>query len=882
MNLNKWCESNNIPAKTRTLIESIINSDPYRLVQSRKGNVRGDYPSLKMGSMIQYESVTGERPIIAQNEHDPDVLMFIEQTPPIPLHFKKNGRNIGYNQCVDFFVIRSTSAGWEEFKKKSKLEEIAATGSEQYVCENGKWRCPSGEEHASKFGLYYAVRTEDDIDWIRYRNLNFLSAYKRDDGSSYDDELLRDIESICSEKKGITLRELENLFAPDPIYYLVVKGRLFINLSAVELIRKDDVRVFHNEDAALAYSFAKTENFDGSPLKSISLRIGGKIQFKDQIWTIIDKNNERILMHTDSGEVFPLLISAVETLANQGEIESLEDAAEKDWITRAGKDIMSRANKDDLREANRRYKIVTDVLNHTKSILEVGIPEGTIKTWIASYREGKVLYNNGYIGLIPKTKNRGNCTMRIAPRDNEFLIDFIEKKMEIPKQPIRVNMYKVYKEECEEQGYCAVSSKTFYLRVNDRDKYQSTLKTKGHRAAYKYQPRYETEEYKMPIYGDRPWEIAHADHTQIDVEVIDGETGDNLGKPWCSAMIDSNSRRILAICLTFDEPSYRSCMMLVRVCVQKWNRVPEVLMVDNGSDFRSVYFKSLLAQLNTELRFRPPHMPRFGSIGERINRTFNTQLIHNLEGNTKIMCDEVRQVTKSVNPQNLAIWTLKDLTEFAKRWAYETYDNTEHSTLCMTPGKAYELGMVKFGKREFLMIPYDRDFILQTMPTTKKGTAKVVPRVGVKIHHIYYWTSVFNSVRVEGSQVPVRYDPYNIGVAFAYVEGQWHECKSQYYAELRGITEKQLQIVTNQIKQRKVASQKRSSISASQIVELLRDVENNEELLRQRRKDMENRETVNGLSIEDQYIENEGPDVAESSDENHTDQEDIKPAGEWK
>jgi hypothetical protein len=37
-----------------------------------------------------------------------------------------------------------------------------------------------------------------------------------------------------------------------------------------------------------------------------------------------------------------------------------------------------------------------------------------------------------------------------------------------------------------------------------------------------------------------------------------------INVPWATVLIDAMSRRILAVYLTFDEPSYRSCMMVLR------------------------------------------------------------------------------------------------------------------------------------------------------------------------------------------------------------------------------------------------------------------------------------------------------------------------------
>jgi hypothetical protein len=75
-------------------------------------------------------------------------------------------------------------------------------------------------------------------------------------------------------------------------------------------------------------------------------------------------------------------------------------------------------------------------------------------------------------------------------------------------------------------------------------------------------------------HGERPWERAHLDHTQIDLWLVDSETGLPLGRPWLTLLIDAYSRRVLAFWLTFDEPSYRSLMMVLRRCVERWRRLP--------------------------------------------------------------------------------------------------------------------------------------------------------------------------------------------------------------------------------------------------------------------------------------------------------------------
>ena len=90
---------------------------------------------------------------------------------------------------------------------------------------------------------------------------------------------------------------------------------------------------------------------------------------------------------------------------------------------------------------------------------------------------------------------------------------------------------------------------------------------------------------------------------------------------------DAFSRRVLALYLTFDPPSYRSCMMALRECVRRHARLPQIVIVDGGRDFQSIYFETLLARYECTKKTRPAAKPRFGSVCERLFGTAKTQFI---------------------------------------------------------------------------------------------------------------------------------------------------------------------------------------------------------------------------------------------------------------
>jgi TnsA endonuclease C terminal len=247
-------------------------------------------------------------------------------------------------------------------------------------------------------------------------------------------------------------------------------------------------------------------------------------------------------------------------------------------------------------------------------------------------------------------------------------------------------------------------------------------------------------------------------------------------------MVEQPSVSLPAIYQTFDSLSYRSCLMVLRICVKRHGRLPQIIVVDNGAEFHSLYFETLLATFESTKKQRPPAKARFGSVCERLFGTSNTQFVHNLLGNTQITRN-IRQVTKSVNPKNQAVWTLGLLYEYLCAWAYEVYDTDEHPALFQSPRDAFAAGMAIGGSRVHRMIPYDENFQILTLPTTSEGKAKVQVGRGVKINSIYYWSNSFRDPQIENTSVQSRVPV--VGVEAVAPESRNFNSKDYYLQKLQ-------------------------------------------------------------------------------------------------
>ncbi len=111
----------------------------------------------------------------------------------------------------------------------------------------------------------------------------------------------------------------------------------------------------------------------------------------------------------------------------------------------------------------------------------------------------------------------------------------------------------------------------------------------------------------------------------------------------------------------------------------------------------------------------------------------------------------------------------------------------------------------------------------------------------MKINHLYYWSEHFRNPSWESRQVPVRYDPFDVGTAFALVDRQWVECHSEYYPLLHGHSEREVHLASEELRKRRGNHSGQFGITAKKLADFLESVEVEEAVLIQRLSDLEAR-----------------------------------------
>ncbi len=805
--------------EAQDLLIHIRTSPPSRTPEARRGNMPVWYPSKKMQCIVKAESAKVEFPFLLAAEHDDDILEVWDQPPAIPLeYYDKRDRLQRPLHTADYFLFRYGSAGWTECKPAQELHRLAEKQPNRYVLdEHGIWRCPPGETFAKKYGLTYHVWSSDQVNWAAQDNALYLEEYYQDlERLTIPQTTLETLFRVVDEHPGIMLADLRTAasgISADFINIAITRADLYVDLETYRLSEPWHTPVFRNQVLASRFlELSAKDNEDMTASTKMASHISPEVQLL------------------------------------------FEHASDTDLATALFRNRVIHPEQYDDEEQVRTAEA------------RAAVPLRTRQRWQLWYREAESRYGSGFLGLLPRYHNCGG-NRKIGSEVITLIHRVLETHYDTVTRKPKRGAYGEYLKLSEEQHKKPVSQWTFYLEAQrHKAVYEQTMVREGTRAAYPFKDYVHEAEKTILRHGNYAWSLAHLDHTELDLMLCDSRTGQPMGKCWLTLLILSHPRRIAAFYLTFDPPSYRSCLMVLRLCVKRYGRLPTAIVVDGGPEFQSVYFEQLLALYRVRKHQRPAAEPRFGSPQERLFGTMQTEFLYHLLGNTQAT-KLPRQMTKGTDPRRHAVWTLPRLAERVQQWADEEYETIRHPALGMTPRVAYDLSIEQDGARVHKSIEYNDLFLKATFPTTKKGTAKVEPGRGVRMNYLDYWCEAMRDPTVEDTQVKVRYDPFNVSVGYAYIDRMWRKCDCPY-TEFAGCSERELQLLTEELRKRNRLTYGREGIEVTQkqLATFRRETTDIEAILRQQRHD---RETKAALVVLEggRKTELESPTHSQAGDE---------------
>lgn len=395
----------------------------------------------------------------------------------------------------------------------------------------------------------------------------------------------------------------------------------------------------------------------------------------------------------------------------------------------------------------------------------------TINQYLADYYKSENEINGqGLEGLVPNSEagyssRKDNKKLIIShPKDTDFILQEIdvrisEKYIPIIKYVIEneyLNVknitnsiaYQHIRSICIHEGIEPPCEYTIYKIFNRIDDDIKTKMRNGKKAAEKYRPTqrgFSNEEALFPLH------IVEIDHTLIDIDVIDEETGYNIGRPWLTLGIDVYSRMIWSMYISLEDPSanrVRKALehgVLFKRAKERYGTfnewpvcgIPTFIYLDNGPDFKSTNLKRMVTEtLKTNLMYRPVKTPHYGATIERLFGKINSEFIHGLNGTRKSHFYELGDY----DPEKEAILTIKDLTELLAQYFTDIYPFKTHRGLPInenTPAVRFYSGLEVVGLPEFILPDEEETFKIELLPTVMKPCT----RDGIRLENVIYMSS---------------------------------------------------------------------------------------------------------------------------------------------
>lgn len=412
---------------------------------------------------------------------------------------------------------------------------------------------------------------------------------------------------------------------------------------------------------------------------------------------------------------------------------------------------------------------VNKVLKRLERI-DSGESSRSVRRWRLQIKVGEDKGLSRFQSLISKRHKSGNRKRKIAKPVSDFLIRFLKETF-APAQGLSLYWgHKQYVDLARKNhpNYEPVSRITFTASYKLLPASFIAKMRSGRRGANAAASS--SDPHDRNLKAQIAWERVAIDHYLADVYVIvainEGEV--YVERPWVSAMIDLATGVVLALTVSFRAPSRISCSKVIRECVRKHGKLPQEIIVDRGSDFKSVYFEALLAHYEVTLSFRPAAHGRYGGEVESLFGEFKKSWLSQRPGNLSEYGNP-RSVDGTHSPHKFAILRAVDL--YRELNAFCNFRSGKPLNIHIESRKTRFIRHEREFSKVAIAVSNNEEFQLATAVEIKKYMLD--PQRGININELWYFSSYLNEAQPTKSSLDVRIDPENPHVIFAYIKNRW-------------------------------------------------------------------------------------------------------------
>ena len=407
----------------------------------------------------------------------------------------------------------------------------------------------------------------------------------------------------------------------------------------------------------------------------------------------------------------------------------------------------------------------------------LGLSRRQVYVLIRRARQGSGLVTDLARGQSSGGKGKG----RLSEPVELIIRDLLQKRFLTRQKRSLAALYREVAQACKAQKLPVPARNTVALRIASLDPRKVARSRGGQDASRDLQGA-----GGVPPEVTIPLQQVQIDHTVIDLIIVDERDRQPIGRPYLTVAIDVFTRCVPGMVVTLEAPSAVSvglCLAhaacdkrpsLERLNVEMgWpmSGKPKLLYLDNAAEFKSEALRRGCEQHGIQLSYRPPGLPHFGGIVERIIGTA-MQMIHELPGTT---FSNPNQRGK-YDSEGAAALTLHEL----ERWltlAIGAYHGSVHGTLLRPPAALWADAVAHSGTPA--IVTHLTAFLVDFLPVIRR----TLTGTGFVIDHIRYYADALKPWIARRGSLPaflIRRDPRDISRIWVLEPDEQHYLEIPY------------------------------------------------------------------------------------------------------
>ena len=470
-------------------------------------------------------------------------------------------------------------------------------------------------------------------------------------------------------------------------------------------------------------------------MNKISLKIGSKVYYENKEYEISNQISTKEILGKEVEFPYEFKVLKIQNLKSKPDTKEID---------------ISLFDKKEWEEANKKYEIIKPFLhdkrNNRKDIeivanqYNISIP--TIYRWIQDYKKTGTTSS-----LVPNFKNRGGPKQNRLPKEDDAIIKSIideyylnSQKYSIP-YIYRIIQEKFHNAQLKPPHINTIRKRIANLSIKDITKKRDLKKVQDTHGMPGKNPR-----------GNFPLELVQIDHTPLDLDLVDEENRESIGRAYLTLGIDVFSRMIMGFYISYEAPSFfNTGQCILNMIMPKddflkqqnvngeWGiyGLPREISTDNAKEFRGLDLTRFCEQYSIQIDWRPVGRSFYGANVERVFRTLSSE-VHTLSGTT--FSNIIHK--GNYNSQKNAAMTIGEFEQWFTELVVNVYHKKEHSELGMTPEEKYLEGIFGLGDYPGTGLPPIVEDTKTLRYSLLPSIERTVQKTGITIDHVTYFSEV--------------------------------------------------------------------------------------------------------------------------------------------